>query len=451
MSAHISNLRMKRLAACLCAALALSGIQTHALAQNIQTVTSCADDNATGTLRQVVANAASGDEIDMSGLSCVDSTITLSQGEITIPHNAQLLGPADHSLTITNNNGRVLHSTSMDAPYSYLDVVDLNISGGRVYADAGNASGGCILASGNLTLTGSTVSDCIVSASQGLALGGAVNAKSVSLQSSRISGSAAYAAAAYQFGHGGGVYASNLTCSDSILSGNLAVTTSGNGYGGQGGGAFIAGGSVDLSRCTIDSNLADSGGGIMQYEYAGSTAFTAIKNTTISGNTATYAFGGFDLDCRKCDPAPLQIFNSTVAFNSSSQYSAGIFTSGSVVAQSTIIANNQTTSISSSSDLFTNDLTGADNLIVSTNATPVAGVVTVTSDPRLAPLADHGGLTRTHALSLGSPAISMGNNSLDLPTDQRGVGFARVVNGAADIGAYERQVSEDEIGYRGFD
>jgi hypothetical protein len=58
-------------------------------------------------------------------------------------------------------------------------------------------------------------------------------------------------------------------------------------------------------------------------------------------------------------------------------------------------------------------------------------------DPLLGPLQDNLGLSRTHALSPGSPAINAGSNPLGLTTDQRGDGFPRVLGGAADMGAYE--------------
>ncbi|MBX3435783.1 MAG: hypothetical protein KF847_20895, partial [Pirellulales bacterium] len=73
--------------------------------------------------------------------------------------------------------------------------------------------------------------------------------------------------------------------------------------------------------------------------------------------------------------------------------------------------------------------------------------------PGLAPLADYGGPTPTHALQPGSLAIDRGSNDLAkdpltdvaFPWDQRGEGFARSVNhpsvstafGPVDIGAYE--------------
>jgi hypothetical protein len=41
-------------------------------------------------------------------------------------------------------------------------------------------------------------------------------------------------------------------------------------------------------------------------------------------------------------------------------------------------------------------------------------------------------------LPAASPAVDAGNNAAGLAFDQRGVGFPRVKNGRADIGAFER-------------
>jgi hypothetical protein len=86
-------------------------------------------------------------------------------------------------------------------------------------------------------------------------------------------------------------------------------------------------------------------------------------------------------------------------------------------------------------------VTGGTNLVqtpASGLSLPV-GVVTVSSNPNLGPLANNGGLTATMALSSSSSAFGAGNALLPgVPsTDQRGL--ARVVSGRLDLGAYENQ------------
>ncbi len=87
------------------------------------------------------------------------------------------------------------------------------------------------------------------------------------------------------------------------------------------------------------------------------------------------------------------------------------------------------------------------------NGDKVGGVDGPVINPGLAPLADNGGPTLSHALLPGSPAIDMGSNLLatffgdspllneqrgsPLPYDVRGEGFARIVNGTIDIGSFE--------------
>jgi hypothetical protein len=70
-----------------------------------------------------------------------------------------------------------------------------------------------------------------------------------------------------------------------------------------------------------------------------------------------------------------------------------------------------------------------------------AGNGNVFSDaPGLGALADNGGPTLTMLPQPGSPALGAGNAALipaGVTTDQRGVGYARIVNGSLDIGSVE--------------
>jgi hypothetical protein len=80
---------------------------------------------------------------------------------------------------------------------------------------------------------------------------------------------------------------------------------------------------------------------------------------------------------------------------------------------------------------------GANNLLRRYNL-PVSAAIT-TLDPLLAPLADNGGPTLTHALLADSPAYGLGSNPLGFATDQRGASSGRTFLGRIDIGALETQ------------
>lgn len=403
-------------------ALQFSAVSQAALMATNRIVSSCADDGGAGTLRNVVAGAGPGDSIDLTGLpaadpTCVTSTITLATALLpSVP--LTLKGPPGHVLTLAGGGSdRVIGSTQ---PF---EIDDLSISHGRR-----SDRGGCLSTTAGVVLHHSNVSDCIVTSPSKYALGGAIDGNTVSLlDGSRVEASQALATktqgSIFAVGLGGGVFAgSQLTCVGSTISGNTASLI--------GGGAFSYG-SMDLTRCTIDGN---PGGGLGVAPKSGGPQLgtLTISESTISGNGGAGIFA----------QASVTLTASTVAFNTSANSNAGgIYATGTVNAQSSIIASNSAQAGSTHYDLQIGGahvLNGADNLVVSTDVTAGAGVITVTADPQLQPLASNGGPTRTHALGAASPAIDKGNNAPLLPTDQRGPGFAREVpTGSPDIGAYE--------------
>jgi hypothetical protein len=87
------------------------------------------------------------------------------------------------------------------------------------------------------------------------------------------------------------------------------------------------------------------------------------------------------------------------------------------------------------------DGTGSTGFVNGVNGDQV-GTAVNPIDPMLAPLANNGGPTKTHALLVGSPAIDRGDNTGAPATDQRGVGRPRDGDGNAsrivDIGAFEK-------------
>lgn len=176
-----------------------------------------------------------------------------------------------------------------------------------------------------------------------------------------------------------------------------------------------------------------------------------IVDSTVSGNFSDQDFAALSVTSDQ-----FEIANSTIAFNYSTSGFAGpkgavCFVgntpSSTLTLESSIIAKNTATAAQTPADIFLaynyyphETLAGADNLVIASNAamSPV-GVVTVTSDPMLSPLAFHGGWTRTHTLLRGSPALAMGNNDGQYTVDQRGRGYPRTSGASAktDIGAVQ--------------
>jgi hypothetical protein len=142
------------------------------------------------------------------------------------------------------------------------------------------------------------------------------------------------------------------------------------------------------------------------------------------------------------------ISNATTAFNRTNVDTprGALCFSGSansaLTLQSSIIADNTTGPANSPADIYVYPghgvLAGADNLVIASNVSD-ANVIRVTTDPKLGPLHFNGGVTRTHALLPGSPALGMGNNTATHPNDQRGQGYPRTTgtNATVDIGAFQ--------------
>jgi hypothetical protein len=168
-----------------------------------------------------------------------------------------------------------------------------------------------------------------------------------------------------------------------------------------------------------------------------------IENSTISGNSCNYSGGGI-----YTWNGTLNVFNSTIARNKAGLYGpgyagGGIFAyGGPVTLESTLVSGNTDSAAPSQPDISDAGgvLTAKFSLVQDPNGHGVTNGVDnnlVGVDPLIEDLADNGGPTQTHALPTGSPAVDTGSNPLGLLTDQRGE--LRVVNGQADIGAWERQ------------
>ncbi len=421
-------------------------------------VTNCADSGG-GSLRAAFGVAVDGDTINLTGLPC--STITLETGELyTAANNLTLNGPGAGALSILSSYGdRVFEHGGSGA----LTIKNLTIAGvGQnlgFYDGPDPSAGGCIYSAGNVGVYDSVVTGCNLFPffdSGKIARGGAIFARgNVSVKYSTISNN--YLRGNNAHAYGGGVFAlGNLNTKYATISGNRVFGACCGVNSGRGGGAVV-GGNATLRNTTIADNQADITGGIELFGFNSGNA--SIINSTISGNTATIV-GGI------LTHAPLTLQNSTVAFNRASSrtlysatYDAGLHIAGVVTQlQSSIIANNTVAGVTHDISKYgsaADASNGANCLITASDVVPPAD--TIFTDPLLYPLANNGGLTRTHALAVGSPAINAGNNNgnggAGYSYDQRGPGFARVIGANADIGAFEKQnaLDGDVIFINGFD
>lgn len=312
--------------------------------------------------------------------------------------------------------------------------------------------------SGNLTLTDMTVRNGFASDGSSTStltdIGGGISSEgTLTLNNSTISGNTAAS-------RGGGIYnyfRGILTLNNSTVSGNHA----------NNGGGIDSTGTLSLNNSTVSGNHANSGGGIDN----GGGGLLTLNNSTVSGNTANFRGGGID------STGTLTLSNSTISGNTAASRGGGIYnefrtltltnstvsgntaqSGGGISSEGSLTLSNSTLSgnmaqvdsgggilnlggtLTLSNSIIANstglDYTGIGTIIRQGNNIVEDGSISGTGvtavDPNLAPLADNGGPTQTHALQSGSRAINASGAGATT-ADQRGAAAA----GTRDIGAYE--------------
>ena len=245
--------------------------------------------------------------------------------------------------------------------------------------------------------------------------------------------------------YGGGLWikSGTATVTDSQIFRNRA------GYGG----GVASRGNLTITGSTLYRNVMDRSGGGLFIDGGSAT----VSNTTISGNGQTddgaingqYG-GGISLD-----GGTLVVRDSTITANASSSYGGGIYAdNGAITLERNLISGNtagrggEVAKVSNGSTVV-NNLFGEssqDNANAFYDFAPGANNITATSDgtdPTVISeilnetLQNNGGLSLTHLLVSGSPAIDAVVTSGAPETDQRGV--ARPQGSASDIGAVENR------------
>ena len=186
-----------------------------------------------------------------------------------------------------------------------------------------------------------------------------------------------------------------------------------------------------------------------------STGNYALKNSTISGNSST-GTGGQSVVFNATAAAgtnALLIENVTSARNGPTTDAFGVSNWGAGAPNATVTVRNSIFGQYQfgngwwpvANPVIAGVTYSYANTIVENSGNMPAGAcgtnaVVCNVDAKLEGLNGNGGVTPTHALRAGSPALDAGDNAAATAFDQRGIGFARIVNGTIDIGAFESPV-----------
>lgn len=261
-------------------------------------------------------------------------------------------------------------------------------------------------------------------------------------------------------GTAGGMFLSSSdgTISKSSISGNTAVC------GSVCGGAMILQNSTfTITGSTLSGNLAAGHADIVTGGVVSLFSTTNFVNSTISANAgvgdrqvcgAAWQFGGDGLT----------FINSTVGSNTAAAFydsaAGGILlgdahfsppppSTGKLTLRNTIVSSNTPPD----SDIVLSpynytvaaaySLLGSSQNIAEFNNPADHNIFS--DSPKIAPLADNGGATKTRALQPDSPALRAGSRALAmfsgqlLNYDQRGSSYLRDIGGSVDIGAFQDQ------------
>lgn len=406
-------------------------------------------------------------------------------GEQTIEFDPTLFGVSQETIQLTSGSagendyvprGHWGSDTEADLPVPFMirSGVQINGPGADLLAiDAWGQSRVFVIdTQDDVVIRDLTVKDGYV---EGAAEGGALYAYGkgdLLIERTVWTGNQAIGHTDYQGGRGGAIFARGTNV-------HLVDSTFDNNDGRSGGAIFFRpdnGEVLTIERSTFSDNTAtvrsgQGGRGSALVAYAPSTVTggARIENSTFSGNWARYAATIYVSGHASNSQLDVQIVGSTIAGNEAHNRNSGgaglmDATSGVVRLDNTILADNlQWTSSSTPEryDLYhynhaNSNLTGVNNLIGVTRYTTdtktqhlleTAGNLYLGSSQAagLLPLGDYGGLTQTHALTPGSPAVDQGNDAIaaGLATDQRGEGYGYLRGMATDIGSYEAEVVQE--------
>lgn len=368
----------------------------------------------------------------------------------------------DNKLTITNStisenlangSGGGIYNDSLGNTYVYFSDIQENTALGNGGGVGGQFSGAIVISS-------------TISNNQAGGDGGGLDKIRI-LSNSTVENNTAQ-------GNGGGISSTrvNSIIKNSTINNNTAANFGGGLHIGTGGTQDYT---ATIVNSTITGNIANNGAGISVYS-------GVVINGSYDYNSNTYTYTSV-----QSFPGNAKIVNTTITNNIADPDNEGNgnaggiwqqpfgfgFVPGEVNLANTIVAENfDTPNNAGEGEIFPNiygpirgnnnnlvgNLDGVVEVILEPEQTLGGDEDLISDNPRLGPLDDYGGDTKTIALLPDSPAIDAGANNaltpdiLDLDgdedreevevfdqrhDDQNNDGFARVVNGRVDIGAFE--------------
>jgi hypothetical protein len=256
-------------------------------------------------------------------------------------------------------------------------------------------------------------------------------------------------------GYGGGIYTEGplLTIDDSVVSRNDADFQEGGGIASGYFNGLQQGGDVKLTDTTVTLNSAATGGGGISF-YAPDGELH-LKRSTIDSNYLSSPFGWEVGGGIALYDGLLTMLNSTLSDNHADDFGGGLWMNDGTASSTNVTFAENSSTTGSGVHLQGGTLTFGNTLMedgcVRSGGSLVSdggnlestGNTCSFTDPSdqvnvpfalIGPLAPYGGLTDTHALIQGSPAIDTGRNALCPINDQRF--YPRTV-GACDVGAFE--------------
>lgn len=318
-------------------------------------------------------------------------------------------------------------------------------SGGGIYIDQATATLDHVIVTGNKAVP--------LYETWGGEGGGIYNRGMLAVSNSAFLLNTASEASGYD-GAGGGLYnAGWVNLTNVIIEGNSVPGAEGNGGGIMNKSINSPSAILTLTDSTLRNNQATRGGGLTN-----DLSQAIITGTTIYDNTSTTAGGGI----LNTNSGNVSLINSTISGNNGGNEGGGIASNlGSTLNMTNVtLAANQATHtgglVYQSGPIYLLNVLLDGNSGGNCGSMVIGGSYNISSDAScsfcgefnnngvttmLGPLQDNGGLTKTHALLTGSPAIDAGSTALAPNVDQRGVPRPRDGNNDSladyDIGAFE--------------